>query len=84
MGDFNMRNVEKELMEILINKFGMEESHITLDESFSNIGMDSIAIIEFQYEIMRKFGLDQGDLSVYPDDSICLLQNKIYPFIEEK
>lgn len=79
-----MRNIEKEIIEILVNKFGIEESHVTVDETFSNIGMDSIAITEFRYEITKKLGLAQGDLNVYPDDSVGLLQNKIYPFIEDK
>lgn len=55
-----------------------------LSSGCSNIGMDSIAIIELQNEITKKFGLAQEDLNIYPDDSVGSLQNKIYPFIEEK
>ena len=62
----------------------MEESNVTVNETFSNIGMDSIAIAELRYEIMKKFGLERGVLNVYPNDSVTLLQGKIYPFIEEK
>lgn len=77
-----MINIEKEIMAILINKFGMEESQAVENETFSNIGFDSIAIIELRSEIMKKFGLGSEDLSITVDDSVRSLQNKIYPFIK--
>lgn len=77
-----MKNIQKNIVEILVNKFGIEESQITVNDELSNIGMDSIAIIELKLEILNKFSLKQEDINILEDDSVNELVNKINPFLE--
>ena len=79
-----MVDVKKDIMEILVNKFGIAEGAITVNDSFYSMGMDSIAIVELQYTVIEKFGLDQRDLHIEEEDSVNLLQSKISFFIEKK
>ena len=78
-----MKNIEKNIIKILVDKFGIEESQITVNDELSNIGMDSIAIIELKLEILNKFGLKQEDINILEDDSVSELVNKINPFLED-
>lgn len=77
-----MKNIQKNIVEILVNKFGIEESQITVNDELANIGMDSIAIIELKLEILNKFSLKQEDINILEDDSVNELVNKINPFLE--
>jgi acyl carrier protein len=78
------KNMTKEIMKILVNKFGIGESCFTVNDAFYSIGMDSIALIELQYEVTKKLGLGQSDLKIYEDDSVGSLLNKINFLIKEK
>ena len=79
-----MKNIEKEIMKILVNKFGIDEGAITENDSLHNIGMDSIAITELEYTITKEFGLKREDLNIEKEDSVSLLRSKISPFMEVK
>jgi|GEM_PF-5354801 len=79
-----MRNIEQHIIEILVDKFGIEKNQVTVNDELLNFGMDSIAIIELKFELLKKFELEQEDLNIYEDDSINVLLNKIGPLIEEK
>jgi len=72
-----MEDIKTEIMKILVNKFGIEESAITLNDPLCNIGMDSVEIVELQYIVDEEFGLDHGDLLIENGDTVSLLQTKI-------
>ena len=57
-----MENIENKVKEIIIDKFGIEESEITDSASFTNdLGADSLDTVELIMEFEKEFNVSIPD-----------------------
>lgn len=72
-----MQNIEEKIKSILIDEFGIDEDQFEENSTFTEIGMDSMAIIELEYEIAKRLEIDERKISIQLDDSVSSVSNKL-------
>ncbi len=72
-----MKNIEEKIKSILIDEFGIDEDQIEENSTFTEVGMDSMAIIELEYEIAKRLETDERKVSIQLDDSVSSVSNKL-------
>ncbi|MCD9496618.1 acyl carrier protein [Photobacterium carnosum] len=78
-----MKNLILNLKSIIINEFGISEP-ISNSDSLDNMGLDSIALIEYQYEISKKLNIEESEIKINKNESLTDLTTRLNLIIEEK
>lgn len=76
-----MSEIEKQIVPIIAEKLGVNESEVTLDASFTNdLGADSLDTVELMLDFEKKFGIaipdDQQENIVTVGDVIRLIEEE--------
>ena len=76
-----MSEIEKEIVPIIAEKLGVNESEVTLDASFTNdLGADSLDTVELMLDFEKKFGIsipdDQQENIVTVGDVVRLIEEE--------
>ena len=77
-----MDNLENKIKEIIIDKFGIEESEITESASFTNdLGADSLDTVELIMEFEKEFNVsipdEDAEKIATVGDAISYLKNNV-------
>jgi len=66
-----MKNLEKKVKEIIIDKLGIEESEVTDSASFTNdLGADSLDTVELIMEFEKEFNISIPDEDAEKIDTV--------------
>ena len=76
-----MSEIEKQIVPIIAEKLGVNESVVTLDASFTNdLGADSLDTVELMLDFEKKFGIaipdDQQENIVTVGDVVRLIEEE--------
>ncbi|MBR6878375.1 MAG: acyl carrier protein [Bacteroidales bacterium] len=76
-----MSEIEKQIVPIIAEKLGVNESEVTLDASFTNdLGADSLDTVELMLDFEKKFGIaipdDQQENIVTVGDVVRLIEEE--------
>ncbi|MGL5424666.1 acyl carrier protein [Serratia fonticola] len=72
------------VINVFCNEFGVSADDITDTKSLSDLGFDSISIIDLQIEIERNFALKSETLGLVSEDTLQTIAVKIKGVEHEK
>jgi acyl carrier protein len=50
------------MRDILVKRFGVDPSNVTLDQRLDTLGLDSLAFIEYTFDIEKRLSLELPDV----------------------
>lgn len=72
-----MNEINTILTEILYNDLGITAEKNYLNISFMNLGLDSIALLEFQFVVAKHFSIDEDKLNLKGEESLLTLEKRL-------
>lgn len=65
-----MSDVYNRLVELMTSEFGFETDEIKPEDTFNELELDSLALVELTMAVSADLGVKIGDDDLSPDDSI--------------
>lgn len=72
-----MNKIATEITGILYNEIGINANDYAMNTSFLDLGLDSIALMEFQFVVAKHYGIDEGELNLIIEDSLGVLEHRL-------
>ncbi|VUS46724.1 acyl carrier protein [Klebsiella grimontii] len=76
-----MKQINKEVIDILVKNFGLDEGKVCSNQSLESLGVDSIIVIEIQLDLERAFSItiEDGDIpaSFNLNDIVVYIKSKV-------
>jgi acyl carrier protein len=72
-----MHEINTILTSILYNDLGITAEKNDLDISFIDLGLDSIALLEFQFVVAKHYSIDENELNLKGDESLLILEKRL-------
>jgi acyl carrier protein len=66
-----MDSVLNKVTELLVSRFGVPADEIGADVCFTDLDLDSLALVEFTLVVAQEFGIAISEDEVSPDDTVA-------------
>jgi acyl carrier protein len=66
-----MSTVHARLSDLLVSKFGVDAAGISPTATFSDLDLDSLALVEVAVAAQEEFGVDIGDSELTPEHTVA-------------
>ncbi|TQI80891.1 phosphopantetheine binding protein [Serratia fonticola] len=72
-----MSDISTTLTTILHNELGITVENNAIERSFLDLGLDSIALMEFQFVVAKHYDIDENELNLIGEESLAILESRL-------
>lgn len=66
-----MSDTYDRLVKLLVDNFGYEAGEVTAEQTFSDLELDSLALVELTLAVQQEFGIKLSDDDLSSDDTLA-------------